>query len=376
MASDVPKFIELYCQGDKATKNAGAVHDRSTRSRSTSCASRRRRLVELADKGGGQDALAALREGRRRVPRALAQVLRGAAAKRASRRSASKCDEIALQRGAGVPGGAPRREGDHGRARSCIDPKYKLDNTRAREEGDLRDRRQLPGHRGLRPRGRLVREVREGRTRRRENADKALSRRRRAPPRSRPGGRGDQGRATLQQELRRAKPAQTAPIAFAIGAHYAEQGRLGQGAQARSPARWALIDKSATLDVQVQAHATARRACYAKLNSDAQRAKTEYAQGRGALERPGGGRGARSRRIPGEDDGAKTAASARRSPPSARRIFFFAEAEAQGEVDTIKFPEYKGAGRQGRRPQAHQDQGEGLDTRRSAPRSRRSSRST
>ena len=173
----------------------------------------------------------------------------------------------------------------------------------------------------------------------RERRQGAL-RRRRPPPRPRPGGRGHQGRRrSSTRTTATRKPAQTAAIAFAIGAHYAEQEDWDK-ARKRLPARCGSSSKNATSTSSPGARAARPRLHEAEAARP--RPKAEYAKVRGALERPQGGRVQKIMTHPARTTRPRSGASARRSPRSAR-LFFFAE-EKRDEVEKIKFPDYKGPG--------------------------------
>ena len=133
------------------------------------------------------------------------------------------------------------------------------------------------------------------------------------------------------------KPAQAAQIAFAVAAHYGEKKewdsvvkRLGGG--------MGIIDKQATLDVRVQAHALLARAYmntkrapnaageYGKVVATWQDSAKAVAQIKG---------------IEGESEEAKTRRLGRALESVGEALFFFAE-EKKNKVDAVKFPEYKG----------------------------------
>ena len=131
------------------------------------------------------------------------------------------------------------------------------------------------------------------------------------------------------------KPAQTAQIAFAIGAHYVEKEDWGE-ARKKLTSAMSLIDRNATPDVQIQAHGLLGHV-YVQLNS-ASNASTEYNKVRGYWKDPA----ATVKKIedaPGGDE--RRVAKALTAVGEA--LFFFAEVQRK-EVDKIRFPEYKGSG--------------------------------
>ena len=111
--SRVPRALLQGRARRRRTRSSATSLDESS---ATSSASRRRGARRSTADKGGNDALEHYEKGGDAYFELWQQVRRGAAARRTSRRSASKLDEIALQRGAGLPGGAPRREGDPRRA--------------------------------------------------------------------------------------------------------------------------------------------------------------------------------------------------------------------------------------------------------------------
>ncbi len=129
------------------------------------------------------------------------------------------------------------------------------------------------------------------------------------------------------------KPAQTAAIAFAIGAHYIDREDWGE-ARKRLSSAMSQIDKNATLDVQMQAHAMLGLV-FTKLNS-ASNAVGEYNKVRGLYKDPA----ASAKKILESGDERKLAKAL---TAVGEAMFFFAE-QRRKEVDKIRFPEYKGAG--------------------------------
>ena len=134
------------------------------------------------------------------------------------------------------------------------------------------------------------------------------------------------------------KPAQSAQIAFAVGAHYAER-EDWDNARRRLMAAMGHIDRSASPDVQIQAHAMLGRV-FVKINNPSS-AVPEYNKVRSAWKDPqaaikkldamGGAEDERLRR------------QARVLTAVGEAMFFFAE-QKRKEVDRILFPEYKGSG--------------------------------
>jgi TolA-binding protein len=133
-------------------------------------------------------------------------------------------------------------------------------------------------------------------------------------------------------------PAESAQIAFAIGAHYVDKEDWGE-ARKRLSTSMAQIDRNATLDVQVQAHALAGRV-FAKLNAGTQ-ATPEYDKVRRAWANPAAA--VKKLDSAGGDEGTRIHRLAKTLTAVGEAYFYFAELRKR-ETDKIKFPEYKGSG--------------------------------
>ena len=134
-------------------------------------------------------------------------------------------------------------------------------------------------------------------------------------------------------------PAQTAAIAFGVGAHYVEKEDWDK-ARARLAGAMGQIDKNATFDVVVQAHALLGRV-YTKLKNGNQ-AKAEYGSVRAKWADPKAAE-AKIMGIAGEDDGTKFRRLAKALTAVGEALFYFAE-EKREEAEKILFPAYKGPG--------------------------------
>jgi tetratricopeptide (TPR) repeat protein len=134
------------------------------------------------------------------------------------------------------------------------------------------------------------------------------------------------------------KPAQTAFIAFAIGAHYIDREDWDQ-ARKRLTTAMSQIDRNATFDVQIQAHAMLARV-YMKVRNPSS-ATPEYNKVRGYWKDPG----AAIKKLDaiGGDDGEKLRRLGKVLTAIGEAYFFFAEVKRR-DVDKIKFPTYKGKG--------------------------------
>lgn len=134
------------------------------------------------------------------------------------------------------------------------------------------------------------------------------------------------------------KPAEAAQIAFAVGAHYVDREDWGN-ARKRLQGAMGQIDRNATLDVQIQAHALLGQV-HAKSGSTTQ-ARQEYEKVRGMWRDPQAAV-AKLDAI-GGDDSQKIRRLGKTLTAVGEAYFFFAE-EKKAVVDKINFPEYKGSG--------------------------------
>jgi TolA-binding protein len=134
-------------------------------------------------------------------------------------------------------------------------------------------------------------------------------------------------------------PALAAQIAFAVGVHYAEHDEY-EKARRRLTAAMGDIDRSGTIDVQIQAHAMLGRVL-ARGGGEAG-AATEYARVRSLFKDPqavlakvnaGGG-----------DEGQQGRRAAKLLTAVGEAIFFSAEQKRRA-VEGLKFPAYTGSGR-------------------------------
>jgi len=129
------------------------------------------------------------------------------------------------------------------------------------------------------------------------------------------------------------KPAETAKVAFAIGAHYVDREEW-DNARKRLTGAMGLIDKNATVDVQAQAHALLGRV-FVRIKS-VNNSDTEYGKVRALWKDP---KAAADKLLADGDGGTRRLAKALTAVGEAS--FYFAE-KSKKEVDKIKFPEYKG----------------------------------
>ena len=231
-----------------------------------------------------------------------------------------------------------------------LNPQYPDGQERAREGRDVQDRRQLPGHRRLRPGGRLVRAVREGEPAPQERRQGAL-----ATPSSSASGSARRTRPSptskqYQKDYGNSNPTETAQIAFAIGAHYADKEDWENARKALAGAMGAL-DK-APPDIQVQAHATLRARAHAPQGR--RRRKGEYARVRVHLGRRQRRAGEDRRRLQERRARTQRAHNARQGARRRRRgdvLRRRGAEEGQGRFDPV--PRLQGPGHEGRHQEVH-----------------------
>jgi tetratricopeptide (TPR) repeat protein len=132
------------------------------------------------------------------------------------------------------------------------------------------------------------------------------------------------------------KPALSAQIAFAVGAHDIEREDFASGAK-RLSAAMRSIDRSAPVDVQIQAHALLGRAL--GKTGGATGAAVEFEKVRAAFKDPQGV----VKRIVAADDNERNRRIEKILMAVGEAKFFFAE-QKRREADRIRFPEYKGSG--------------------------------
>lgn len=134
------------------------------------------------------------------------------------------------------------------------------------------------------------------------------------------------------------QPALAARVSFAIGSHLLEKGDHA-AARKRLADAISSIDRHATIDVQIQAHALLGRA-YDKLGMRTQ-ALAEHTKVRGAWANPEAMTKKFADLYP--DEGERARHLGKTLTAVGEALFFFAE-QKRADVDRIKFPEYKGSG--------------------------------
>ncbi|HEY1955258.1 MAG TPA: hypothetical protein VGH28_06590 [Polyangiaceae bacterium] len=132
-----------------------------------------------------------------------------------------------------------------------------------------------------------------------------------------------------------------AQIAFSIGAHYADKEDWNM-CQTALKGVMGLIGK-AGVDIQVQAHATLGR-CYEHMKGT-QGADQEFAKVRAIWHDQAAAQKKLDSDYPDEDSQAKLRRLGKALDAVGEAIFYDADAKKRAEVDTIHFPEYHGSGK-------------------------------
>ncbi len=237
MIVDVPKFLDLFCSGDKAQKN----EDTCTILQKVQCDIRRlraQRIVEQADKGGN-DSLELFEKG----GKAYFDLWDEYGAKPLRDNKPAQCAEARRDRGERGTRALSRRailvaSAGSGRNGVLLNPTYRLEKTELAKEAMFK----IGGNwqaiavydQAADWYERFAKENAH-----REKADKALS----DAIVLRLGlGQEDQAVADVaeyRKDYANTNATETAQIAFAIGAHYARTRKTGTARRRRSRARWA-----------------------------------------------------------------------------------------------------------------------------------------
>jgi tetratricopeptide (TPR) repeat protein len=143
----------------------------------------------------------------------------------------------------------------------------------------------------------------------------------------------------FQKTYREKHPALAAQVAFAIGAHDAEHGDYAE-ARKRLSAAMTEIDRSAAVDVQIQAHAVLGRALW-KTGGETG-AAAEFARVRSLYRDPAA---VVAKLKTAEGDEAQAERRLGKVLSAVGEALNFSAAQKQKATDAIRFPEYKGSGR-------------------------------
>ena len=334
MADDVPLFIDLYCKGDKFAKN----EEQCTTLTKIQCDIERlkaEKTVELADKGGPNALRLYEQAGNDYI-----SIWRKYGEEPLRNRMAPQCerlDEVVYNGARAFQAGRLIAKSIQARL-ILINPQNGLDKSPLAKKAIY----EIGGNyqaiavydEAATWYERYARENPRG-----ENADKALS-----DATLLRLGLGQEEEAIRNSELYNKQfgnrfPQQSAAIAFGIASHYVEKEDWDR-ARSRLQSSLSLIERNATFDVVVQAHAMMGRV-YTHLKND-KNAKQAYAKVRSLW---GDGKSAEQKimKIAGEDEGQKLRRLAKALTAVGEALFYFAE-EKRAAAEAVAFPAYKGPG--------------------------------
>ncbi len=335
MATDVPKFLELYCTGEKAAKNQEQCTTLS-KIQVDILRLKAQKLVEVADKGGS-GAIQMYEQGGTAYFDLFKKycqepLLAGQPAQ------ADRCDEIAYNSARAFQAARLVAKAIAVR-KTLLDPRLKLENTPLANKATY----EIGGNYQAIAVYELAADWFEKYAKMDPKADKADVALSDAVVLRLGLGQEDEAIKDAQafsKNYGASKPAQTASIAFAIGSHYAEK-EDWEKAKSTLSGQMAVINK-ASPDIQAQAHATLARA-YLKLKKGAD-AKAEYAKVRGIWSDPAAAEKKIDEAYPSADKSASLRPLGKALEAVGEAYFAIAEEKRIADVDTVKFPEYKGAG--------------------------------
>jgi tetratricopeptide (TPR) repeat protein len=336
MIVDVPKFIEMFCAGDKAAKN----EDTCTILQKVQCDIRRlraQRVVEQADKGGN-NALELLEKGGK-LYFDLWEEYGAKPLKDNKPAQCEKLDEIVENAARAFQAGHLIASAIRARV-VLLNPTFRMEKTELAKDAMYKIGGNYQAIAVYDQAADWFERYAKDNPHR-KNADKALS----DAIVLRLGlGQEDQAVADVAQykkDYGNTHSTETAQIAFAIGAHYADKEDWDSARKALSGAMGTL-DK-APPDIQVQAHATLARALMHSKATQGQ-AKGEYAKVRTLF---GDGHGVQEKlhdAYKDETEDQRTHRLGKLLDAVGEAMFYVAEDKKQEKVDKIPFPAYKGPG--------------------------------
>lgn len=333
MATDVPQFVKLYCEGGKAKENEEQCGILFKIQRDIERL-RAEKLVEAADKGG---------------PEAIGQYTKAAAAYmelwekygkepcEAGKKDQCARNEEILYNAARAYQAARLLAKAIAVRKILIDPKYNLHETELAKKATF----EIGGNY-------QAIAVYDEAARWYERFAEQNPKMEQAPTALQDAtvlrlGLGQEDQAIKNADLfnrnyGQKKPAESAQINFAIGAHYADK-EDWPNARKRLSGAIGQIDRNATLDIQIQAHALLGLVNAKTGGTTA--ARQEYDKVRRTWANPADVV-AKLNAIPG-DEAQKQRRLGKALTAVGEALFFFAE-EKRAAAEKIQFPEYKGSG--------------------------------
>jgi TolA-binding protein len=336
MGDDVPAFIELFCGESKYEANKEQC-DLLTRIQCDVKRLRAEKIVELADKGGGAEALSKYKD----AGDAYIEIWREYGEQQLLAGGQSHCgamEEVLYNAAQAYQAGRLLAKSISVR-RLLLNPQYKLNDTELAKKSLYQLGRNYQAIAVYDQAASFFMKYAEATEYKGEDADKAVSD---SVVLNLGLGRDEaaiEAASAFNRNYGRRKPAEAAQIAFAIGAHYGEKEDWKEVKNKLSGGALALIDKQATLDVKVQAHALLARAN--EVTGSTGPARAEYAKVVGAWKEPA--RAAKEIESQSGDAATKQRQLGRALTAVGEAMYYFAE-EKRAKVEAVKFPAYKGSG--------------------------------
>jgi tetratricopeptide (TPR) repeat protein len=336
MISDVPKFLEMFCTGDKAQKN----EETCTILAKVQCDIQRlraQRIVEDADKGGN-NALELFEKGGKAYFDLWEKY--GATPLRANQPpQCERLEEIVENAARAFQAGHLVASAIRARM-VLLNPQYRMDKTELAKDAMYKIGGNWQAIAVYDPAAEWYERYAKENPHR-DKADKALS-----DAIVLRLGLGEEDQAVTdvkeyQKDYGNSHPTETAQIAFAIGAHYVDKEDWESARKALSGAM-GMLDR-APPDIQVQAHAyLARSYMHTKA---AATAKGEYDRVRKIW---GDGTSAQAKiadAYKGESEDARAHKLGKALDSVGEAMFYAAEEKKKDKVDVLPYPVYKGSGK-------------------------------
>ena len=364
MITDVPKFLDLFCTGDKAAKN----EDTCTLLTKVQCDIQRlraQRIVEEADKGGN-NALELFEKGGNAYFALWDKY--GATPLRANQPpQCERLDEIVENAARAFQAGHLVASAIRARM-VLLNPTYRMEKSELAKDAEFKIGGNYQAIAVYDQAADLFEHYAKDNPMRQERRQGAL---RRDRPAARPRPRGQSPSPTskqYQKDYGNSNANETAQIAFAIGAHYADKEDWESTRKALTGAMGDARQGTAGHPGPGARHARSRlHASQGRKSGQAEYDKSASSGATAATVQP---RLTDAYKGEGEDQTRPPARQGARR--RGRGAFFFGRRrEEEGEGRSVALPRLQGRRQQGRRSEVHGQVGKTLGTRRSRPRSKK-----